>query len=1059
MKPLLMAALCGAALHSPAHAAEPTTHQDAGGERLPARVEKLVVRDTLQADGGSARTIEAAVALNDAVGVSQFGQVAAPYISGYGDVRFDEVFVEKPDGRRIDVKDAPAEDINPFGLSAGPVPADFRIRRLTVPGLVPGDRLTYRLVISHRPLFPNAVFGEFSFFHGPGVAHQVYELDTPAQIRLSIWRRPALGVEWQDVATGTSRQLRRLTLAQPDVDAAESAAVEAGADPDVQYTSFESWDEMGEWWWKLSRSSFAPGDALRAESKRLVAAGGDVRARLVALHDFVAGQIRYLSVGFGSGRFQPRPAAEVLTTRYADCKGKHALLSALASAAGIEVWPVLVHSSRKDMDDAVPSPGQFDHLITVLRIGADPSQWLWLDATQDLAPAGYLMPNLRGKRALLIDDKGGHVVTVPDRPPFATRQLVENNATLDKSGPLGAKVRWTLRGDTEPWMRAVIRMAPADKWTELGKRLAEEWDRGVVGEVTAGDPANLGQPFWVEYAVVHEMSAKTFEKDWTLWVPLPKIEMPEPLGSEQGGGPVELKLDDEIVLRARVEMPEGMKALPPLSVSLDRPFASYHSTYRVEGRNLFVERVLHVRQRKIAADQMGAYGAFRAALEADRKQQFQMEALRTMAATESLETADARNRAGLVALEDEHDPERAVTLFRQAVEKDPRHKWAWNNLGRALRKLKKPEEALQAFGRQIEINPYDEYAYGNRGAALLFDLNRPGDAEKDFLKQIEVTPLDPDAYVDLAALRLFQQRFAEAAELFERASAADPSSKTVWLRLAWARARAGLQGVVQAAQRARTLDDSPRTAIIAARAVATAGDRVAAAGMAKEALPGLVASMQVAGDGRLDGKRDDRELLFVAEAWRLIGAAASGAGDVETAERYLWASWQLGSTPDTAVDLGLLREKQGRPAEALAIWQQASFLPAWRGNPAKRELERVVTNAAKREALLDKASQEMAKRQVQALPGDAPAAAVEVRIRLLVDEQGRILDVASQQTADATKLQPLRARVMTAVLPAAVPDQEKFSLVREGTVTCYPGFGCNLGLDLYGDEVMGVLER
>src|SRR6266516_2067729 len=71
---VVLCLLCVAPLLSARLGAEPPPKTVADEARLPARVEKLLVRDTVQADGSTSRTIEAEVLLNDAVGVSQFGQ-------------------------------------------------------------------------------------------------------------------------------------------------------------------------------------------------------------------------------------------------------------------------------------------------------------------------------------------------------------------------------------------------------------------------------------------------------------------------------------------------------------------------------------------------------------------------------------------------------------------------------------------------------------------------------------------------------------------------------------------------------------------------------------------------------------------------------------------------------------------------------------------------------------------------------------------------------------------------------------------------------------------------
>ena len=58
---------------------------------------------------------------------------------------------------------------------------------------------------------------------------------------------------------------------------------------------------------------------------------------------------------------------EVFGNQYGDCKDKHTLLSAMLIAAGLRASPAMMNSARK-IDPDVPSPGQFDHVITAVQL-------------------------------------------------------------------------------------------------------------------------------------------------------------------------------------------------------------------------------------------------------------------------------------------------------------------------------------------------------------------------------------------------------------------------------------------------------------------------------------------------------------------------------------------------------------------------------------------------------------------------------------------------------------------------------------------------------------------
>ena len=250
--------------------------------------------------------------------------------------------------------------------------------------------------------------------------------------------------------------------------------------------------------------------SVRAEAARIAKDLQTPQEKLTALHSFVASRIRYLGVSFGIGRMQPRPAPEVLSTRYGDCKDKHALLEALAAAVGLDVRPVLVNANREELTEDAPSPQQFDHMISVARLGKEPAGWLWMDATNPLGPPGYLTENLRDKRGLLVEPDGrGEVVRTPLDPPFTLRTDVEGKGSLDAAGVLRAHFAWTFRSDLEITLRALFASAPREQHAAAAKSLfANTWKDGKITNVTFSDPADVSKPFRVEFDAERTVSER-----------------------------------------------------------------------------------------------------------------------------------------------------------------------------------------------------------------------------------------------------------------------------------------------------------------------------------------------------------------------------------------------------------------------------------------------------------------------------------------------------------------------------------------------------------------------
>ena len=141
-----------------------------------------------------------------------------------------------------------------------------------------------------------------------------------------------------------------------------------------------------------------PSPEVRAKAEELTKGLNTDLEKTEALYDYVAKNFRYVSLSLGVGRYQPHAASDVLHDQYGDCKDKHTLLASLLEAEGLHANSVLINSSRK-LDPDVPSPSQFDHVITMLPMGG---QEVWMDTTSEVAPFRLLAYTLRKKQALVI---------------------------------------------------------------------------------------------------------------------------------------------------------------------------------------------------------------------------------------------------------------------------------------------------------------------------------------------------------------------------------------------------------------------------------------------------------------------------------------------------------------------------------------------------------------------------------------------------------------------------------------------------------------------------------
>jgi len=143
------------------------------------------------------------------------------------------------------------------------------------------------------------------------------------------------------------------------------------------------------------------------------------------------------------GRYQPHSSTDVLHNQYGDCKDKHTLLASLLEAEGMHASSVLINSSR-ELDVDVPSPSQFDHVITMLPMGHEE---IWMDTTSEVAPFRLLAYSLRKKQALVVPASGTpHLEETPADTPMPDREIAEVNGKVNAIGKLEAHVHYTFQG-------------------------------------------------------------------------------------------------------------------------------------------------------------------------------------------------------------------------------------------------------------------------------------------------------------------------------------------------------------------------------------------------------------------------------------------------------------------------------------------------------------------------------------------------------------------------------------------------------------------------------------
>jgi transglutaminase-like putative cysteine protease len=183
--------------------------------------------------------------------------------------------------------------------------------------------------------------------------------------------------------------------------------------PSLQLSEYKDWSEVELWASSLYSPSKADYKTLRELVNGWKKEGLDKQGLVLKALDFVQNDIRYFGFEFGENSHRPSPPGEVLENRYGDCKDKSLLFVKLMEQLGIEAYPALVSSSDLlAINDALPSPGKFDHAIVKLVIDGK-SYWLDPTITRQVGDLEYRYVSNYGYALVIDNSKKGLEPVLP----------------------------------------------------------------------------------------------------------------------------------------------------------------------------------------------------------------------------------------------------------------------------------------------------------------------------------------------------------------------------------------------------------------------------------------------------------------------------------------------------------------------------------------------------------------------------------------------------------------------------------------------------------------------
>jgi TonB family protein len=911
-------------------------------------IEQTKTRVVFQSDGTYMYEQHVRARIQSDAGVRQYGVLPFPYQASVGRVEVQDVRVIKANGSVVATPLDSLQDVTSELYRDAPLYSDLREKHVAVKGLEPGDTLEYSVRwLLEKPLATGQFWTSYQFIKNMVVLDEQLEIGVPREREVKLKNQtiqPKMREEnGRRIYLWKTSNLESVSVEEQRKAQGYNAVRGLLPPPDVLISSFRSWEEVGRWYEGLQREKIQSTPEVKAKAEELTKGLSDDDAKVHAIYNYVSLRYRYVAISFGIGRYQPHAAEAILGNQYGDCKDKHTLLAALLNAVGIRAYPALINSQAA-VDEDVPSPGQFNHVISVVAKGSALS---WMDTTPEVTAIGQLIYPLRGKPALVImPDKVGFQTT-PANSALASKHTATVTAKIDTDGTLRAHVETTDRGDSELFMRYSFRRVSESQWKDLTKQISYGARLGgTIDDVRISSPEKTEEPFIMAY----DYTLKDFAEDdkHRFVVPIPPLTIPEVKDEDlKRKTPLWIGNTGEQQYESRIEFPKGWTATPPTPIDLKESFADFQGSSEVREGVLITKRRLMLKASAVTPDQLTSYKTFQKAI-SDHYNSYIFLSHATAEVTGPA-AAPAQGRARMAellrqsltelpassnaeALQAEQDARKsmqtkaytsAIAALKRSVSLDSTFSRAWIELGWMYAVSADKSSFLDALQKAVEADqklviPYKVLAF------TYLDLGRRDDAIATWQKLQSIAPDDHDLASNLGGLYMAQKRYPEAVPLFESAAKASPSDAYAQLRLGMVRLRShNTDQGLEALHKALEIDSGAEMLNDVAYEMAEADTSL---------LDALVYSQRSVKEVEEESQKVDLENLHKADLqlplkisahWDTLGWIYFRMGDLARAESYLNSAWQLSQDGVVGDHLGQVYEKEQKLPAALHMYNLA----------------------------------------------------------------------------------------------------------------------------------------
>jgi len=265
--------------------------------------------------------------------------------------------------------------------------------------------------------------------------------------------------------------------------------------PCVEVSTFENWNDLAAWWWRLIDNQCDINAAMQAKVEELTAGCATRRDKIRAIYNFVVSHIRYNDTWeFGIHGFKPYRASAIFNNRFGDCKDKAILIRTLLAEIGVRAFPVMIRldGTRTREDLTLPLINHFNHAIAWVA-GEGDEAGFFLDGTAQFHPMEALPDADRGATVVIVDAVGCTIERIPYDRGDKNMSFTSNEVALSADGSAVIAVESRAIGTNEAGVRSQF-LNPGKRTSQFKDRYGSVFGEIDVGRIAFSDVEDLNEP-------------------------------------------------------------------------------------------------------------------------------------------------------------------------------------------------------------------------------------------------------------------------------------------------------------------------------------------------------------------------------------------------------------------------------------------------------------------------------------------------------------------------------------------------------------------------------------